>query len=307
MDSPLLHRLQLRHLHCFLAVARLGNLRRAAESLAVTQPAVTKTLAELEDILGVALFVRSRRGAALTPQGHEFLRHANTVVSLLGEAVDSISGSRARPALRVGALPTLAASFLPRVLQGLQPLGAVQVSTGRNRELLDRLQHGELDIVIGRLAEPEQMVGLSFEHLFSEPLVVVVHPAHPLAATRPVEAAALGRYPLVLPLGGTLIRHAADSLLATHGIQPHSGVVETLAVSLGRRLCLESQAAWFTPLSAVAPDLADGLLHRLPLATGTHEPVGLALRTDQTPPPPLQALVAAVRRAARQMAPVHDD
>ena len=71
LSTPLtsaLARLQLRHLHCFLAVARLGSLRRAAETLSITQPAVTKTVAELEDILGVRLFHRGRRGAVLTPE-----------------------------------------------------------------------------------------------------------------------------------------------------------------------------------------------------------------------------------------------
>ncbi|MCM5680557.1 pca operon transcription factor PcaQ [Schlegelella sp. S2-27] len=299
MSPVALHRVQLRHLHCFLAVARLGNLRRAAESLSVTQPAVTKTLAELEDILGVPMFVRGRRGAALTAQGQVFLRHANTVVSGLGEAVESVAGHRARAALRVGALPTLAASFLPRVLLAAQARGTVQVTTGRNRELLERLQQGELDAVVGRLAEPEQMVGLSFEHLFAEPLVVVVRQGHPLPAGARFVPRELGQHPLVLPLGGTLIRHAADSLIAAHGIEPRAGVVETLAVSLGRRLCLSSEAAWFTPLSSVAPDLATGQLQRLPLMTGTQEPVGLVLRIDQMPSPLLQSLIGAVRAEAR--------
>lgn len=299
MNPSALHRLQLRHLHCFLAVARLGNLRRAAESLAVTQPAVTKTLAELEDILGVQLFVRGRRGAVLTAQAQLFLRHATAVVAGLGEAIESVAGTRARPALRLGALPTLAASFLPGVLLALEPPGTVQVSTGRNRELLERLQQGELDAVLGRLAEPEQMVGLSFEHLFAEPLVVAVRRDHPLLAMEHWSPRELGNYPLVLPLGGTLIRHAADGLVAAHGIVPQAGVVETLAVSLGRRMCLDGEAAWFTPLSSAAPDLADRQLQRLPLMTGTQEAVGLVLRTDQMPAPPLQGLMAAVRLKAR--------
>src|SRR5213595_2686096 len=63
-----LNRIRLRHLQCFLAVAEARNLRRAAEALAISQPAVTKTLNELEEILGVRLFERGRGGARPTPE-----------------------------------------------------------------------------------------------------------------------------------------------------------------------------------------------------------------------------------------------
>lgn len=293
-----MQRLQLRHLHCFLAVARLGNLRRAAQALAVTQPAVTKTLAELEDILGVQLFVRGRRGAALTAPAHAFLQHASDVVAGVGAAIDSVTAGAVRPPLRLGALPTLATSVLARALNAMPPDVQVIVETGRNRELLQQLQHGELDAVLGRLSEPEQMVGLSFEHLVAEPLVAVARHGHPLhgAAFNPAD---VGRYRLVLPLAGTLIRHAADGMLASHGIAPTAGTVDTLAVSLGRQLCLEGTAVWFTPLGAARPDLVEGRLHALPLAPGPQEPVGLVLRSDQPAPPALQVFIPALRAAAK--------
>ena len=71
-------RIRLRHLQCFLAVAQFGNLRRAALALAITQPAVTKTINELEDMLAKPLFVRGRHGATLTPEGETFMRHAGS-------------------------------------------------------------------------------------------------------------------------------------------------------------------------------------------------------------------------------------
>src|SRR5258708_5435648 len=88
-DSAL-GRIRLRHLQCFLAVAQFGTLRRAAQALAITQPAVTKTLNQLEALLARPLFVRGRLGAALTPEGEAFMRHANDSVNALGLAVDSV-------------------------------------------------------------------------------------------------------------------------------------------------------------------------------------------------------------------------
>ena len=81
--SCALSRIRLRHLQCFLAVAQQGNLRRAAQALAITQPAVTKTLNELEEMLGTPLFVRGRKGATLTPEAELFLLDAESAENLL--------------------------------------------------------------------------------------------------------------------------------------------------------------------------------------------------------------------------------
>ena len=297
-------RIRLRHLQCFLAVAQLGNLRRAAQALSITQPAVTKTLNELEDMLGTPLFVRGRKGATLTAEAQVFLPHANASVNALGEAVDSVVRGPGEAALRIGVLPTVAPSFVAQVLQAfaaVRPLAALRVDTGRNKQLIEMLRERELDAVIGRLSEPEAMVGVTFEHLFAEPVVVAVRPGHPLASQQgrgkpPPDQ--LAEHPMVLPLAGTLIRQVTDSFLAGHGVAPRAGLVETLDTSLARALVLNGNAVWFTPLGAALPDFAAGTLVRLNVAITPEEPVGLMLRTDSLASPALQALLGAVRAQA---------
>ncbi|MGH6625963.1 MAG: LysR family transcriptional regulator, partial [Burkholderiaceae bacterium] len=71
---------QLRHLRCFVAVAQQRHLARAAEKLALSQPAVSKTLVELEQLAGARLVARGRRGAQLTPAGEQLLAHALRVL-----------------------------------------------------------------------------------------------------------------------------------------------------------------------------------------------------------------------------------
>ena len=115
--ARVLGRIRLRHLQCFLAAAQFGNLRRAAQALAITQPAVTKTLNELEELLAAPLFVRGRHGATLTAAGEAFLRHAGDSVDALGHAVDSVLHEPQTAPLRVGVLPTVAPAFLPGVLR----------------------------------------------------------------------------------------------------------------------------------------------------------------------------------------------
>ena len=298
-----LNRIRLRHLQCFLAVAEARNLRRAAEALAISQPAVTKTLNELEEILGARLFERGRGGARPTPEAELFLRHASASVQSLAQAVDTMLRGRdgALP-LRVGALPTVAPSVLPRVLRAYRtarPGAQLRVITGRNALLLDALRSRELDAVIGRMAEPDAMVGLTFELLFSEPLVMVARAGHALARAKRPSAAVLGEQPLVLPLPGTIIRHSADSFLRAHGVVPRAGLTETLSVALARALALAGDALWLTPLAAVEADLASGALVRLPLRSeGSEEPVGLLLRNDAPTSAALAALVSAVREEA---------
>jgi LysR family pca operon transcriptional activator len=303
-----LGRIRLRHLQCFLAVARGGNLRRAAEELAITQPAVTKTLNELEAILGVRLFERGRRGAVATPQATVFLRHAQASVNALGQAVDSVLRGHDEVALRLGVLPTVAPSLVPRVLQNFRaerPHARVTVTTGRNAELLAQLRQRELDLVVGRMADPDDMVGLTFELLYAEPLAIVARKGHRLLSPRALSAAAIAAQPWVLPAAGTMIRHAADSWCTSHGIAPRNGVTETLSLSLARALVLTGDALWFTPRSAAEPDVESGALAELPLSTaGTEEPVGLLLRTDSLPSAAVQGLLTALRAhaAARRAA-----
>ena len=305
-DSAL-GRIRLRHLQCFLAVAQFGNLRRAALALAITQPAVTKTINELEDMLAKPLFVRGRHGATLTPEGETFMRHAGDSVNALGSAVDSVLRTPDAAPLRVGVLPTAAAAFLPAVLQAFAqrwPQVSVRVGTGRNAQLIEQLRARELDAVIGRLADPELMTGLSFEPLYAEPMLIVLRPGHALAPRTARSAdpalAAIGAQPLVLPPGGTLIRQVADAFMRRHGISPQAGLVETLDTALARALVLQADNLWFTPRGAVQADLEAGILRRLSPNLTPEEPVGLMLRTEPSSSATLQTFIAAVR--ARAMA-----
>ncbi len=305
-----LSRLRLRHLQCFLAVAQFGNLRRAAQALSITQPAVTKTLNELEALLARPLFVRGRQGAALTAEGEAFMRHANDSVNALGHAVDSVLREPDAAPLRIGVLPTVAPSFLPGVLQAFVarwPRLSVRVSTERNAQLIEQLRARELDAVIGRLSDPELMAGLSFEPLYAEPVVIALRPGHALApsgkaAGRSAMAApalaALGAYPLVLPPVGTLIRQVTDGFMSRHGVSPQAGSVETMDTSLARALTLNGDNLWFTPLGAVQPDLDAGTLLRLGVSLTPDEAIGLILRAGPVTGDSLQAFIGAVRDRA---------
>lgn len=304
MDALVDGRIKLRHLQCFLAVAHQRSLQKAAAALSISQPAVSKTLKELEEALGVRLFDRGRKATVPTPQAEIFLRHASAGVSALRHGLEALAASAAGGAqarLVVGALPTVAPALLPRALAAWRlqaPSAALRVVTGSNVQLLAQLRAREADCVIGRLSDPERMAGLTFEHLYAEPFALAVRPGHPLLWSRDLVAGDLRAHPAILPERGTAIRHAADSWLNAAGVGPMVELVETLSVSFGRAMARTSDAVWFVPPGAIEDDLAAGLLVRLPLQThGSEESVGLLLRADALPGPALSALLSALRDA----------
>jgi LysR family pca operon transcriptional activator len=300
-------RIKIRHLQCFLEVARLGHVGRAADRLAVTQPAVSKTLRELEDILAARLFDRGRRGLVPTPAGELFHHYAATGLVALEQAVDSVAQGRMRgdTVVRAGALPTVAARLMPAAVQAFVAarLGAtVSLLTGPNRFLLDRLKGGDLDLVVGRLADPEQMTGLAFEQLYSERLALVVRPGHPLLAQPAFELAAIREHVVLLPGKEDIIRPTVDRLLLAAGIGALERRVETVSGAFGRTFLLGSDAVWFISYGVVALDVAAGRLVELPAdMADTLGPVGMTSRAGERPSPAATHLMQAVRAAAADM------
>lgn len=299
-------RLKFRHLRALVAVAEQGTLVRAADVLAITQPAVSKTLAELEDIVGRRLLERTPKGVKLTASGRVLLRYAGASLRTLGEGLDSLATEQEGevPVLRIGALPNVAATVLPPALlrfAAATPRARVTVRTGSNAKLIAALRQGVLDLVIGRLAEPSEMQGLSFEQLYTEPLVFVVRSGHPLAARRRIEPTLLRQYRLVLPDAGTRVREAADRFFVSSGMGLPVQVIETIDLAFGRSYVLQSDAVWFVPLGAIENELLQASFVRLPVDTRiTEGPVGLTRRVDRVTSDALQAVMDEVRQGAAE-------
>ena len=286
-ETTALARIRLRHLSCFVVVAQERTLARAAARLHLSQPAVSKTLAELEDLAGRRLVERGRAGTQLTPAGEEFLRYAVDVMRALESAAAVLTGAAVpiAPAVRVAALPTVACGLLVEALARLRerrPHAEVSVRTGDNPELLAWLKSGDVDVAVGRMAEPAMMQGVSFELLYAESLAVVTRPQHPLAVAgdKPVSPHELLDYPLVVPGVGTAPRHDVEGFFAGHGAALPPGRTETQSVSVARALTLVSDTVWITPQRPVQLDLDRRWLRRLNVpVTGNAEPVGILSRS----------------------------
>ena len=137
-----LKHLKLRHLSCALDVARTGSVSAAAQALCVTESAVSKTLRELEEQLGIRLFERSRKGMALTEAGRQFTNYAHSALEALHTGVAVASGQRIEPAtvLKIAAMTDVSVTFLPELVRrflainrdSLDELAAHSRDTGRS-------------------------------------------------------------------------------------------------------------------------------------------------------------------------------
>lgn len=176
-------RLRLPLLRAVDAVATHGSLLKASAALGITQPALTKSLHELEDLLQLRLFHRHPRGVRPTPAGLVFVRSARRVLAelrRLDEELDELSGPGGTVAL--GALPVAATGVLPGALVRLKathPDVKVRLRQGRTEDLLPLLASGELDLIVGRLYEPAVPDGFAREALWSEPISVLARADHP--------------------------------------------------------------------------------------------------------------------------------
>ncbi|AIM74803.1 LysR family transcriptional regulator [Salmonella enterica] len=295
-------RIRLRHLHTFVAVAQQGTLGRAAETLNLSQPALSKTLNELEQLTGTRLFERGRLGAQLTVPGEQFLTHAVKVLDALNTAGQALNRKEDASAdvVRVGALPTAALGILPAAIGRFhqqQKSTSLQAATMNNTMLLAGLKSGEIDLGIGRMSDPELMGGLNYELLFLESLKLVVRPGHPLLQET-ITLSRVMEWPVVVSPKGTVPRQNAEALLQSQGCKMPAGCIETLSASLSRQLTVDYDYVWFVPSGAVKEDLRQATLVSLPVPTqSAGEPIGILTRVDIPLSTGAQMLIAAIRKS----------
>ncbi len=278
-------RIKFRHLEAFSAIARARSFKRAAEQLHLTQPAISKTLKELEDILGVVMLERSRSGVALTPEGELFLGFAEQSTAALRHGLRSIRATSATAGrLRVGALPSVAAGLMPRaalVFGTRNPDTLLEVHEGPHHDLTTRLRSGGLDLVVGRLGRPETMTGLGFQQLYTEEVVAVVRPDSPAAPLRDI--AALDAFRVLYPPRDSAIRPLLARHLITRGVPLFPNRIESASPTFARAIVLaDPGTVWMISRGVVAADIRAGTLVALDLdMAGTLGAIGIMSRTQE--------------------------
>lgn len=185
--------MKLSQLREFLAIVEHGSLRAAARRLAVLQPALTRSIKNLENELGVALFERDVSGMRLTTSGQAFHRRASTIVQeaqRAREEIDQIQGqAQGNVSVALSIMPHV--YMLPRALPAFRqryPNTRVQLIEALLPAVESRLRDGSIDFYIGAVTRDPPGAGLTTQVLFENTRAVVARKGHPLAQARSLQA-----------------------------------------------------------------------------------------------------------------------
>jgi len=223
----------LRDLEYFSAVARSENIGRAAESLGVSQPTVSKSIARLERQLGVRLVERLARGVRLSPEGVAFLRYANGASNLLRDASVEMREFRRHQAgvvrlgVGIGIAEPLIEGAIEQLVQAYPGL-RYEIRGGMADTLLDALEAGVIDVVVTGVG-PQARQGLRWQMLTTDSQVFAAPRAHALTRAREVTVEKLASCRLLLPAPGTVTRAWVDALFVADGMQPPLPFIESHA------------------------------------------------------------------------------
>jgi len=193
--------MDLRHLRCFMAVAEELHFARAAEKLHIEQSPLSRAIKELEEDLGVQLFVRTTRSTRLTRAGKLFLEHVPRVFTALQQARDGVKAAANgfHCQLRVALSDCVSPSRLPALLalcRQEEPEVEIRVSEVPSSQLIKGLHDDLYDVGFAQADEVGE--GIVVEPTWSDPLRVAVPARHPLLAFKHIPLDEILRYPLVL-------------------------------------------------------------------------------------------------------------
>ena len=302
-------RLKTRHLLLLVHLYEQRSVLRAAEAANMTQPAASKLLAEMESLLGVSLFERHARGVEPTWYGQVLIRRARAALSEIGRAHDEIAALRSgrMGQAAIGTVVNPGTTLVPQAIAAVKrefPDILVKVEMDYSRPLVAKLLDGQLDLVIGRIMDPEGGADLLFEPLSDEPHSVIVRAGHPLAGRERVGHADLADHGWIMPPEASVLRSRLNAVFLEHGLMLPQDIVETSSLPVIIHLLRHSDLLTALPVESVGPYLQTGQMEVLPIELGVRmESFGIIRRRDQLLSPGAERVLEALRSTARRIYP----
>jgi DNA-binding transcriptional LysR family regulator len=300
-------RLKTRHLLLLAALDDEGNLHRAAEALNITQPAASKLLRELEDMLEVPLFERLPRGMRTTWYGEAMIRHARAALASLNDAHDEVEALKAGRfgQVSLGAITAPGMTLLPAAVAQVrrqQPGLRIALQIETSDVLIDRLVQGKLDLVVGRLFERHETAGLRYEGLVEEPVSVMVRPGHPMLSANRLELRDMAQAGWIVPPTGSVLRHRFELMFREAGLQAPASLIETTALLFTTRMLQQSDLLAVAATDVVRYYADHGLVAMLPIRLPCKmDAFGLITLADRLMSPGATVMWRALRAAAREV------
>ncbi len=297
-------RLKTRQLMLLTAICDEGNIHRAAQVLSMTQPAASKLLKDLEDVLEVPLFERLPRGMRPTWYGETMIRHARMALASLNQAHDELGALKTGHfgQVGVGAITSPGLRLLPAAVALVKqehPSLRVSLDIETSPVLLDRLEQGRLDILVGRLYAEHDKANLRYEPLTEELVSAVVRPGHPLLGMSGLTLRDVVSAGWIVPPAGSVLRHRFDLMFQQDGLPPPLNIVETSSLLFITRMLQQSDM-----MAVLATDVAHyyashGLMAVLPIDLPCHmDDFGIITRTDRLLSPAAKVMMKAIKQTS---------
>jgi LysR family transcriptional regulator of gallate degradation len=300
-----LYLFQARRLEAFAKLCETHHMQTAANTLGVSQPAISAAIKILEQGSGCSLFERSPNGLLPTRlcqamsvrvrRALNELRHIDADIAALGGFLQGI--------VHVGALPLGRTGILPEAIVRLtleHPHVRVVTNESPFDLLASELRAGDVDFVLGALRPSAYANDLYSEALLQEEMVILVRRGHPWLKTTPVyEDLVAARW--ILPRSGSPARQLLDAFFTHIGITAPNPVIETADLAILRGVLLRSDMLAAVSAHQLEYEMVSGDLVQLPLSLShTTRPIGFISRAGALQPPGAQALMDKIREVVRE-------
>ena len=253
--QTLCSRLRYRHLHLLDALARSRNVHVAAQQLNVTQPAATKILKDIEDMLGAELFERLPRDMKPTEIGGFVLRFAHESLNVASKFLEELDHMKrgGYGIVQIGVTYGVAHLLSPCIvrMKARHPRVSIRVLERTSDLLLQELKEKTIDLVIGRFTGEDQHNWFEFRDIGATRMCVVANPRHPLLGEKALTLAQLMDWPWIVQPLTTPTRQLFEGALADHGLSCPVSLVETTSIFTTLQLLEASEMLAVLPSSAV--------------------------------------------------------
>jgi DNA-binding transcriptional LysR family regulator len=291
-------------LHALIAVVEEGAFARAARRTGRARAAVHRAARQLERSVGIELFEVTSFGVRPTREAEKLALRARLAFAEIAQARAEVAASAGSGSgsTTIGAMPLARSVLVARAVlefSALRPEHGITILDGPYDTMLGALRRGGADVLIGALRDPVPYEDIMQEHLFDDPLALVVGAQHPLAGGS-ATLGALARYPWIAPRRESPLRRHFDTLIARLDAPPAVAPIECNSLVAARSLLLASERVMLLSEHQIHHELETGQLVALPHPLGAvTRPIGLTVRRDWQPTSVQAQLIEALRRHAR--------
>jgi DNA-binding transcriptional LysR family regulator len=304
-------RLKLRHMEILMAVVETGSMAKAGTRLSISQPAISRAIAEMEHTLGVPIFDRGPKGVEPTQYGRALLKRGVAAFDEIAQAVKDIDflADPSAGELWIGTTPGLAEGVVLAVIDRLSrqyPRIVVHIVQGGLLTQHEALRQRRIEFGFGGTTEPVSEDDIDAETLYEEPLIVVAALENPWARRRKIKLAEVVNEPWTWPAAGTVIDLLVTEAFRANGVDPPRATIYADAYSLRIRLAATGRFLAIVPASIMRFPGTPALIKVLPVELPTtRRKIGIITLKKRTLSPLAELFIECAREVAKPLAKGH--